>query len=257
MHVALLAVRIDGLVTVERLVDLIVASESTVVLTGAGISTASGLPDYRSPSGLGRRHEEIAHETVLQREPELFWRYYRARFEDLARCEPNPGHLALAQLQAAGRVEAIVTQNVDGFHQAAGSSQVIELHGSLARVPSTACDHVSSPEELPDRYDARGIVRCSHCDGNLRPGVVLFGERLSARLIQRSYNLAYDADLLLCVGSSLQVTPAANVPVMAQRGGTAVAIINQGLTGFGATDLTIDADASVLLPAIAKRVLAR
>ena len=245
-----------SLLTLDRLVDAIARSRTTVVFTGAGISTASGIPDFRSPSGLGLAHEEVAHLSVLEDHPELFWTYYRSRYENLAACRPNPAHDALAQLEAAGILQTVVTQNVDGFHQLAGSREVIELHGTFARIPCTRCEHVSSRDELSERFDAAGVARCPQCAGVLRPGVVLFGERLPAGAIERCYELAYDADLLICIGSSLRVRPASNMPVMARRGNTTVAIINQGRTGFGTADIRIGADASTVLPAVAKRVLA-
>ena len=143
---------------------------------------------------------------------------------------------------------------MDGLHKQAGSREIVELHGSLERLPCTACDHVASKDELHERYDQAGVARCPDCGGVLRPGVVLFGERLPAGVIERSYELAYNADLLLCVGSTLSVTPREEHSDHGATWRHHRRIINQGPT-FTDAQLVINDDASQVLPRLTRRTL--
>lgn len=210
------------------------AAESVVVLTGAGISTPSGIPDFRTPgTGLWANVDPmaVAHVDVLTEQPELFWRFYSDRFTTLAAIEPNPAHRAVAELEARGIVDWVITQNVDRLHTTAGSRKVIELHGSIDRSPCTVCSATWGLEDvrrLAEEADD-GIPECS-CGSMIRPGVVLFGEMLPERALRDASAAAVAADLMICIGSSLEVHPAAGLPTITKRAGGAVAIITQGPT---------------------------
>lgn len=241
----------------DRLASLIGAAERAWVLTGAGISTESGLPDYRGPAGMwrSRRFEELASLGALRDEPAAFWEFYRMRLDVLDAAEPNPAHDALARLQAAGRVERVVTQNVDGLHQRAGSSDVLELHGSLAVARCRRCGLELPADVARARWgsDPDGIPYCD-CGAVLGPGVVLFGEPLPLA-IETAFELAERSDLAIALGTSLEVFPAAHLPlVTVERGGT-LAIVNRGATQFDALAMVaVDAMLGELLPLVADRL---
>jgi NAD-dependent deacetylase len=218
-----------------ELAGLIRAAGSVVALTGAGISVPSGIPDFRSPgTGLWANVDpmEVAHISVWQRDPARFWGFYGQRFAILDGKRPNPAHRALAELERRGALEAVITQNIDGLHAAAGSDP-IEVHGSVATASCLACGARYALSETRRRLDAdpEGIPRCD-CGAPLKPDVVLFGELLPEAEIQRGYELAARADLLLCVGSSLEVWPVAELPQVTLDAGGAVAIVTIGATPY-------------------------
>jgi NAD-dependent deacetylase len=220
----------------SELAELIRSAGSVVALTGAGISVPSGIPDFRSPgTGLWANVDpmEVAHISVWRREPARFWGFYGQRFAVLDGKQPNGAHRALAELERMGRLEALITQNIDGLHAAAGSSAPIEVHGSIATASCLAC---GASYELGDvraraEADGEGIPRCD-CGQPLKPDVVLFGEMLPEAAISRAYELAAEADLLLCVGSSLEVWPVAELPQVTLDNGGAVAIVTIGPTPY-------------------------
>ncbi len=241
-----------------HLVDLLSRASSAVALTGAGISTESGIPDFRGPGGLWSDPElvRLAHVDAFRREPAAVWAFYAARFEGLAAARPNAGHGALARLEAAGRLEALVTQNIDGLHRAAGS-RPIEVHGSLALARCTACDReLPTPEALRRREAAAdGVPRCD-CGGALKPGVVMFGELLPEDAIDAAFAAAESCDLLLAVGSSLEVHPVAGLLEVAKASGAAVAILNREPTPYdGIADVVDRRALGQSLPALADAVL--
>ncbi len=209
---------------------------SAVALTGAGISVPSGIPDFRSPgSGLwaGVDPMAVAHIDAFRRDPGGFWAFYGQRFALLDGKRPNGAHRALAELERRGLLDAVVTQNIDGLHAVAGTRDLLEVHGSIGR---SVCltDGAEYPlDEVRRRLAAApdGIPRCD--DGHpLKPGVVLFGELLPEAAMSRATELAARADLLLCVGSSLEVFPVADLPRLTLAGGGAVAIVTQGPTPY-------------------------
>jgi NAD-dependent deacetylase len=207
-----------------------------VVLTGAGVSVPSGIPDFRSPgTGLWANVDpmEVAHISVWRREPARFWAFYGQRFATLAGKRPNGAHRALAALEGAGHVEAVVTQNIDGLHRAAGTRELVEVHGSIAAASCLADGRGYPLAEVRRRLDAdpEGIPRCD-CGAPLKPDVVLFGEMLDAAAIGRATDLALGADLMVVVGSSLEVHPVAGLPELTLAGGGALAIVTQGSTPF-------------------------
>ena len=210
-------------------------ARGAIAFTGAGISTESGLPDYRSSNGLwqNKRFEELAHVDAFEREPAAFWRFYGERLTALRGAAPNPAHLALARLEQEGLLRGLITQNVDGLHHAAGSQVVVELHGSLREGECLACSARPPMAEAEARLTASpdGVPRCD-CGSPLKPAVVLFGEMLPSRAITTAVDLPRDADHMLYLGSSLRVSPASGMPAILLENGGRVAIVNRGETDF-------------------------
>ena len=229
----------------SRLADLITESRSTVALTGAGISVPSGIPDFRSPgTGLWENVDpmEVAHIDAFRRDPERFWSFYRPRFEMLGDKQPNAAHWALAELESAGLLDAVVTQNVDRLHRVAGTKKLIEVHGSIDSSSCTEC-HESFPLERVPALFTNGVAHCSACDGLIKPDVVLFGELLPEDAMHEAQSLAENCDLMLCVGSSLEVYPVAGLPQIALTAGAKLAIVTQGPTPYdGDAEVKLDTD---------------
>ncbi len=218
----------------ERLAELVRSAESVVALTGAGISVPSGIPDFRSPgTGLWENVDPmaVAHIEVFRREPERFWRFYGERFQSLRDKRPNGAHDALAELERRGVLTAVITQNIDGLHAAAGTRELVEVHGSIRSSSCPACGEVQPLEEVRARQaaDAAGVPRCD-CGEPLKPDVVLFGEYLPAAALERAGELAREAELMLCIGSSLEVYPVAQLPLITLQAGGKVAIVTRGPT---------------------------
>lgn len=218
----------------QALAEALARASSVVVLTGAGISTPSGIPDFRSPgTGIWENVDPmaVAHVDVLEQQPELFWRFYSERFTTLAGVSPNRAHEVVAELERRGVVDAVITQNVDRLHSAAGSQEVIELHGSIARSRCTACGAPWALDEVralaAEAED--GVPECT-CGAMIRPGVVLFGEMLPEDALRDAVASATGADLIICIGSSLEVQPAATLPQMTRQAGGEIAILTQGPT---------------------------
>jgi NAD-dependent deacetylase len=217
-----------------RLAQLLRESDRTVALTGAGISVPSGIPDFRSPgTGLWENVNpmEVAHIDVFRRDPARFWSYYRPRFGMLADKQPNAAHRALAQLEQRGMLEAVVTQNIDTLHRKAGSRDVIEVHGTIETSSCWDCRSSYPLAEVADLFDDTGVARCT-CGGPVKPDVVLFGEMLPEAGMSRAHALCEGADLLLCVGTSLEVYPVAGLPGVTAAAGGRVAIVTQGPTPY-------------------------
>lgn len=220
----------------ERLLELIEGARSVVALTGAGISVPSGIPDFRTPrTGLWANVNpmEVAHIDAFRADPVRFWRFYGERFATLGDKQPNGAHRALVALEAAGRLDGVITQNIDMLHRKAGSAELVEMHGSIATCVCPACSEVSVVlDEVRARLarEADGVPRCERCGGPLKPDVVLFGEMLDEAAMRRAVELCEAADLLLCIGSSLEVHPVAGLPLLTRRSGGNVAILTQGAT---------------------------
>lgn len=204
-------------------------SHSAVVLTGAGASTDSGLPDFRSKDGLwsGIDPMKLASLTALRNNPVEFYRFYRQRLAKLAGARPNPVHIHLARIQQAGLISALITQNIDGLHQAAGSTEVIEMHGSLRESVCMDCrERFSSALINVDVRSPLDLPRCPKCGGVLKPGVILFEEPLPAEALDRAVRAAEEADLFVVIGSSLEVGPVNQLPAVAATSGADLAMIN-------------------------------
>jgi NAD-dependent deacetylase len=218
----------------EKLARLIREADSAVALTGAGISVPSGIPDFRSPeTGLWANVDpmEVAHIDVFQRDPERFWAFYGQRFQTLEDKVPNRAHQVLAALEQAGMIDAVITQNIDRLHERAGSRELIEVHGTIAHSSCLSCGARYPLKDVRSRQadDPRGVPRCD-CQAALKPDVVLFGEYLPMEAITRAQSLAAGADLMLCIGSSLEVFPVADLPYQTLAGGGPIAIITKGST---------------------------
>ena len=226
-----------------QLAELIRESSCTVALTGAGISVSSGIPDFRTPGeGLWEKVDpmEVAHIDAFRTDPARFWSFYRPRLGMLGDVEPNPAHVALAELERRGLLEAVVTQNIDTLHTKAGSQRVIEVHGSIRTASCQSCAAEYGLERIEELFDSAGVAVCPGCQGYVKPDVVLFGEMLPAEAMAEADALASRADLLLCVGSSLEVYPVAGLPSVTLARGGRVAIVTKGPTPY-------DSDASVRL----------
>jgi NAD-dependent deacetylase len=238
-----------------RLAELIRSAGSVVALTGAGISVPSGIPDFRSPgTGLWSNVDpmEVAHISVWRREPARFWGFYGQRFALLEGKRPNAAHAALVELERRGLLEAVITQNIDGLHAAAGSADPIEVHGSVATASCLSCGSTYPLSEVRARLedDFEGVPRCD-CGAPLKPDVVLFGELLPEAAIDRAYSLAARADVLLCVGSSLEVWPVAELPQVTLDAGGALALVTMGSTPYdGLATVKLNGDVVAELSAV-------
>jgi NAD-dependent deacetylase len=200
------------------------------------MSTESGIPDFRSASGIWAEVDpfEVASIEAFRRDPLRVWRWYGPRIHGLLAAEPNAGHVALAALEHAGHVRAVVTQNIDLLHTRAGSGDVIEVHGSIARFTCLACGAEETLQTVLSQLAMREAPLCSRCGTIVKPGVVMFGELLPAHAMERAERLAREAGLLLVVGSSLQVWPVAGLPADTARAGGALAIVNLDETPYDA-----------------------
>jgi NAD-dependent deacetylase len=243
----------------ERLATMIRDAGRVVALTGAGISVPSGIPDFRTPgTGLWANVDpmEVAHIDVFRQDPERFWRFYGDRFQTLAHKQPNAAHHALARLERAGLLDAVITQNIDRLHDRAGTRELIEVHGTIGHssCPSCGARHPLAEVRERCRRDDAGIPRCD-CGRPLKPDVVLFGEMLPVDAIERAQALAASADLLLCIGSSLEVHPVAQLPALTLAAGGQVAIITLGATPYDArAAVRCDGDVVAELTALTGRL---
>jgi NAD-dependent protein deacetylase/lipoamidase len=237
----------------ERLAELIREHQPCVVLTGAGVSTESGIPDFRSPSGIWAQYDPREYATIdaFRRDPAKVWEFYARRFDMLAKARPNPAHEALAELERSGYVEAVVTQNIDRLHTLAGSQDVVEVHGSIATSSCLACRRRVTFDEVLAMLETAPAPACADCGATLKPDVVMFGELLPVQAIERAAALARRARLLLVVGSSLAVFPVGELPRETLDAGGKVAIVNREPTPFDdEAALTIHAAAGDTLSAV-------
>jgi len=220
-----------------------------VVLTGAGVSTESGIPDFRSASGIWADIDpvEVASIQAFRRDPVRVWAFYRERIHMLRDAEPNAAHDALAELERRGFVQAVVTQNIDTLHTRAGSREVVEVHGSIRSAICLRCLLVEGADEVLAQLEERKAPICVQCGEILKPGETLFGELLPAVEMEKATDLARASELVLVVGSSLEVWPVAGLPLEAR----AFAIVNRGRTALDDRALLkIDAAAGETLVAV-------
>jgi NAD-dependent deacetylase len=236
-------------VPAARLAAFVRERQPCVVLTGAGISTESGIPDFRSPTGIWADVDplEVASIAAFRRDPERVWSFYRQRIGLLLEAEPNAGHRALAALEERGLVRAVVTQNIDTLHSRAGSRDVVEVHGSIRSAVCLGCHWTEGADDVLAQLAEEPAPLCRHCGEVLKPGVTLFGELLPPGALERATDLARGAALVLVVGSTLEVWPVAGLPLEAR----AFAIVNRGPTALDAGALLkIDAPAGETLEAV-------
>jgi NAD-dependent deacetylase len=239
---------------VEQLARLIREHQPCIVLTGAGVSTESGIPDFRSASGIWAEFDPREYATLgaFRRDPEKVWRFYAPRFAMLTAAEPNPAHLALAELERRGLVRAVVTQNIDLLHGRAGSRDVIEVHGSIRTSTCLGCGQRYPLAEVIPLIEAHGAPPCPACERILKPDVVFFDELLPEGAMERATALAQEAGLLLVVGSSLEVYPVADLPRSTLAAGGKVAVVNGTPTWVdGRAELVLRESAGETLGAVA------
>jgi NAD-dependent deacetylase len=233
---------------------LLASSRTTVAFTGAGVSTASGVPDFRSPGGIWSRYQPVTIQEFLASEEarRSYWRYKKETYGDFATACPNPAHHALARLEDEGRLAAVITQNIDGLHQEAGSRTVLELHGTNRRVGCLACGR-SYPAALIQERLLAGcqVPACDACGGILKAATVSFGQALPREVLAEAWRLATACELLLVIGSSLVVQPAAALPGAAAAAGAAVVIVNRESTPLdGLAALVLRGAVEDILPAL-------
>ena len=223
-------------------------------MTGAGISVPSGIPDFRTPGeGIWAEVDpfEVASIDAFKRDPKRFWDFYRPRFSMLGDKLPNPAHEALAALEARGLLDAVITQNIDRLHRAAGTRDLIEVHGSIETSSCTGCGVAYRLAEVDALFDAGGVAICTSCAGNVKPDVILFGEMLPVAAIERARALAGSAELIICVGTSLEVYPAAGLPELTLAAGGEVALVTVGPTPYDSDAIVkLDGDVADELPAV-------
>ncbi len=240
----------------EEAAALFLEAKRAVALTGAGHSTPSGIPDFRSPgSGLWTQvnPEEVASIEAFHRDPEAWYAWYHQRGTMFLNAEPNPAHHALAEIEEMGLLKAVITQNIDGLHQKAGSKRVIELHGNTREAVCLNCGDLIPAALLWERYvQERQAPRCQRCRGMMKPNVILFGEMLPEEAIDAAWEEARICDLMLIAGTSLEVTPAAHLPLIARRSGAKLVIVNfQPTRADGYSEVVIREDVAQVLPEMA------
>lgn len=246
--------------SVDFAADLIRQSKHAVILTGAGISTPSGIPDFRSTgTGLWSRDEplEVASLNTFRTKPGQFFEWFRPLARQMFEAKPNSAHMALADLEARGFIKVVITQNIDTLHQKSGSKTVIEMHGTMQTLTCTQCYHQVQAEAYIARFVECGeIPRCPKCAQVLKPDVILFGEQLPQSAWYSAQKAARGCDLMLVAGSSLEVLPVAGLPMQALDRGAHLIIINNTPTYLNVrADVAILEDVATALPAIAERVL--
>lgn len=245
---------------IEFAADLIRQSKHAVMLTGAGLSTPSGIPDFRSTgTGLWSRDEplEVASLNTFRTNPQSFFAWFRPLAGQIFYAQPNSAHLALAQLEERGYLKSIITQNIDMLHQKAGSKTVIEMHGTMETLTCSQCYHQVRSESYLTTFVENGeIPHCPECDQTLKPDVILFGEQLPQAAWYKAQRDARQCDLMLVAGSSLEVLPVAGLPMQALDRGAHLIILNNMPTYLNVrADVAILDDVATILPAITERVL--
>lgn len=248
------------LAAIEFAAELFRKASRAVVLTGAGISTPSGIPDFRSEgTGLWARDEplEVASLNTFRTAPDKFFAWFRPLAGQIFSAQPNPAHVALAQLERAGFLHTLITQNIDGLHQKAGSRHVVEMHGALRTLTCGQCFHRAESKDYLQAFVNHGETpRCPHCRSVLKPDVILFGEQLPQAAWLEAQSECRRCDLMMVAGSSLEVLPVAGLPLQAMDQGAHLIIINNTPTYLNVrADVVILADVAEIIPAITKRVL--
>jgi NAD-dependent deacetylase len=246
----------------ERVAQWIVASKKVVVFAGAGLSTESGIPDFRSPGGVWDKydpedfyfHNFVANETSRLK----YWAMSTEMYEPIKKAQPNQAHLAIVELEKLGKLDCIITQNVDGLHHKAGNSEakIIELHGNSTFVACLSCGKRYDRDDIQERLKkGGGAPRCDTCGGLLKPATISFGQAMPERETQEAYDRSSACDLFVVIGSSLVVQPAASMPVVAKRNGAKLVIINRDPTPYDdMADIVIHGSAGSTMAAILAQV---
>lgn len=246
--------------TIAYAAELIHQARYVVALTGAGISTSSGIPDFRSEGkGLWAKDEplEVASQITFRTHPEKFFQWFRPLASSIFEARPNSAHVALADLEKHNKLHAVITQNIDILHQKAGATNVIEMHGTLSTLTCTQCYCKFRYQDFLPAFLKNGqLPHCNHCNALLKPDVILFGEQLPQKAWQRAQAEVRKCDLMLVIGSSLEVLPVAGLPMQAVDRGAHLIVINNSPTYISVrADINIYEDVAEIIPAIVKKVL--
>lgn len=242
---------------IVRAAEMIREAGCAVVLTGAGMSVASGIPDFRSPGGLWSKYDpdQVASISALHRTPDIVWKFLDEAAQMMGKAEPNPAHHALADMEKRGFLKAVITQNIDGLHQRAGSSNVIEFHGNCSRFYCMKCAGDFPLQKIVDRGKGLKPPRCEECGGLVRPDLVFFGERIPERALSDAGFYANGADLVIIAGTSGEVAPANLIPSQVKSaGGRLIEINKNGSAYTSICDLSLDGPVEDILPAIAEEL---
>lgn len=250
--------------TNPELTDLLERSRAILIFTGAGISTSSGIPDYRGPEGVWKTKEPVYFQDFMTDEAARieYWDQKLETWPAIRDAEPNATHRAVARLEAVGKILIVVTQNIDGLHEKAGTSveRLVELHGSNLKVECMTCHAMSEPDPHFDAFDEnRRPPLCESCGGFLKPATISFGQSLRQEAIARAAKATGDADMVIALGSSLSVHPAATIPLAAAKRGTPYVIINRGVTEHdheSCLSLRLDGDIGAIFPPAVDAALA-
>lgn len=245
---------------IVRIAQLLGESKRAIAFTGAGISTESGIADFRSPGGIWSRYQPVFFRDFLNSEDarRQYWKMKKEGYYELKRAKPNDGHRALAFLEAAGNLIAVITQNIDGLHQEAGSRRVLELHGTSRYCLCLQCDARYDPDDIQKRLEAgEEIPICDQCGGLLKSATISYGQSLPADVLAEAFNLSMSTDLVLALGSSLVVEPAASIPLQAKNNGARLVIINQTETPLdGLADVVLHQSIGASLSQVVKHLKA-
>ncbi|MEM7234671.1 MAG: Sir2 family NAD-dependent protein deacetylase [Planctomycetota bacterium] len=238
-----------------RFVEWIREAQQILVFTGAGISTGSGIPDYRGPSGIWHTKQPVYYQDFMSKESSRveYWQYKTDSWKTFRNAEPNPTHEAIVRLEEAGKLLMLVTQNVDGLHSKAGTAdeRLIELHGSNSKIECQSCNELSNPDPFYEQFAKDSVPPICGCGGYLKPATISFGQSLRDRDLSGSMDAAQKADMVIALGSSLSVSPAADIPILAAERGVPYVIVNRGFTehdSYGGVSLRIDADVAAVFP---------
>ncbi len=245
-------------IRLEQAVELLRESSCSIAFTGAGVSTESGLSDFRSPGGVWEKYRTVTYQDFLASSKDRveYWAMHRELNRDLLRARPNPGHQALANMERLGRLQGIITQNIDGLHQLAGNARVIELHGTNRTAHCLDCNRAWDIEVIQRRLeDGAPEVICDFCSGLVKPSTVSFGQPMPQRALTKAFAWASRCNLMIMIGSSLEVHPAATVPVTAWQEGAKLIFINRTPTPYDEmATLRFPEGAGEILPLLIKEL---
>ncbi|MBI9110528.1 NAD-dependent deacylase [Maridesulfovibrio ferrireducens] len=242
----------------ENAIKLIANARCAVAMTGAGFSVASGIPDFRSPGGIWSKHdpEKVASIRALKSDPVTVWKFLLELVRMTQKCEPNPAHFALSELEASGNIKGVITQNIDGLHQRAGSVNVIEFHGNCSHFFCSECFAVYEAKDV-FKFDAKKLpIKCAECSGIVRPDLVFYGEQIPPQAYQDAFDLADQADLVLVAGTSGEVVPASLIPPRIKSNGGKIIEINKVPSAYHAmSDVFIEGTVEDVLPVIVQNII--
>jgi NAD-dependent deacetylase len=241
-----------------KIARLLAESKRAIAFTGAGISTESGIADFRSPGGIWSKYQPVLFRDFLSSEDarRQYWKMKKEGYSELKMAKPNDGHLALARMETAGKLIAIITQNIDGLHQDAGSRRVLELHGTSRYCLCLDCDARFDPDEIQKRLESGvEVPRCDQCGGLIKSATISFGQSLPAAILADAFDLSMSTDLVLALGSSLVVEPAASIPLQAKNNGAKLVIINHAETPLdGIADVVTHTSIGAMLSQVTKHL---